>query len=211
MPRLPEDLSPHAGAGYGAPGTSRPSIQAQKDPERWMRMVRLAARARIEGRSWADACRESGIPFQTLKSWTRFPERKTSRIWKAVLEEEAKLHKVTPEGTPLPPEEKAPEVKVEGFQSPEALADHWSLWATKVHIETMLDPRAARRERNEAAKRIQDLGGHSPVSRSVVITAPIEDRKVAAALFSVLQEVKRLREAPPKQIGQVIEGESEPA
>lgn len=169
-------------------------------------MVRLAARARLEGRSWICAARESGIPYNTLKSWQKAPTSKGALFWFATLEAEGIKAGLDKEGERLP-EEKPRTVTLEGYSTPEQLADAYSLDATKIQIETMLDEKAGRKERLEAARRIQDLGGHSPVSKSVVLTSPLEDKRVAAALFAVLQEVREMRALPPPAPTKLIEGE----
>lgn len=206
MPRLPGDISPATGTGKGGAGTDRPSYELRrKDPAKWQAMVRLAARARLEGRSWICAARESGIPYNTLKSWQKAPTSKGALFWFATLEAEGIKAGIDKDGERLP--EKELTVTTDGFQTPEQLADHWSLEATRIQVEAMLDEKAGKKERLEAAKRIQDLGGHSPVSKSVVITSPLEDKRVAAALFAVLQEVREMRALPPPAPTKLIEGE----
>lgn len=202
MAREPEDISPSAGSGYGAPGRERPTYDLRRNPDKFLSAMRAGARARLENRSWRDAARESGIPYATLKAWQKKPDGKSARVWRAILEEEAIKARMTPEGQPI----EETRVTTEGFETPEQLAEAWALHATKVQIEAMLDPKAARKERIDAAKRIQDLSGHSPVSKSVVITAPLDDPRVAKSIMSILEEVKLLQASGPAQ-PLAIEGE----
>lgn len=140
------------------------------------------------------ASRASGIAFNTLRSWHKDTKTRAGQVWRATLELEAMARKVTIKGEPLeaPPK---PEVKTEGFKTPESLADHWSTEATRIQIELMVDPGAPRRDRLDAAKHIQALGGHSPVSKSIVVSAPLDNPKVAEAFLAVLEEVRKLSDA----------------
>lgn len=208
MPRLPGDISPATGTGKGGAGTDRPSYELRrKDPAKWQAMVRLAARARLEGRSWIVAARESGIPYNTLKSWQKAPTSKGALFWFATLEAEGIKAGLDKEGERLPDKEFV--VTTEGFKSPEELAEHWAIEATRIQVETMLDEKSGRKDRLDAAKHIQGLSGHSPISKSVVVSAPLDDPRVAKAIMAVLDEVRSLQASPPPKLieGEILEGE----
>ena len=186
------------GSGPGSPGRNRPTYELFADPEKAMAAMRMGARMSVEGRGWIEIARATQIPYNTLKSWQRNRTGKRALVWHTLVEQEAASMRALPDGTPI--EDLRPvRVDTEGFSSPAQLANHYSIEATRIQVELMLDGKAPRKERLDASKHIQALGGHSPISKSIVITAPIEDRKVAAALFDVLQEVRSMS-APPRQI-----------
>lgn len=176
-----------------------PLAELRKEPEKFAAALKLAAHTVLEGGSYMEASRASGISFNTLRGWQKKTDSKGGRIWRATLEIEAKSRRVTVKGEPLegPP---VPIVSTDGFKSPEHLADHWSLEATKRQVEIMVDPETSRRDRLDVAKHIQALGGHSPVSKSIVVSAPLDNPQVAEAFLAVLEEVKRLRLSPPPML-----------
>ena len=171
-----------------------PIAELRKNPDRFASALKIAAHTILEGGSFMQASRASGIAFDTLRGWHKNTSSRGGTVWRATLEVEAKARKVKVSGEPLD-EAPRPEVKTEGFKTPESLANHWSTEATRIQIELMVDPDAPRRDRLDAAKHIQALGGHSPVSKSIVVSAPLDNPKVAEAFLAVLEEVKRLSDA----------------
>lgn len=184
---------------------SIPMAELRKTPEKFAAAIKIAAHTILEGGSYMQASRASGISFNTLRGWNKNTATKGGQVWRATLEIEAKARNVKPNGEPLEKPE-VPGVSTGGFETPEQLADHWSLEATKVQVEVMVDPEAPRRDRLDAAKHIQALGGHSPVSRSIVVSAPLDNPQIAEAFLAVLREVKQLGAKPaPKQIEAHVE------
>lgn len=187
----------------------RPTVVLRnEDPEQYISRVRIAARARLEGASWFAAATQSAIPYETLKSWSKQPLSRGGKVWRAVTAELAAQMGTTPQGDVIEPPPPIV-VSTDGFTSPEQFCDRWSLDAARVQVECMLDKAVPKRERLTAASRIQDLGGHSPISRSVVITAPLDDPRLAAALLGVLDELKQVGALapPPLYIEVAREGE----
>ena len=176
-------------SGFRKPGKN-------PDPSIFVEQVRKAAQCKVDGGSMRHAAHVSGLSYNTLISWTK-PEKAESRsgkLWRQMLEQCAARRGVDPVTGERPAK---PAVSTEGFESPEQLCDRWSLEAARVQVECMVDPEAPRKDRLDAAKRVQDLGGHSPVNRSVVITAPLDDPRLANVLMGVLAEVKQMRGLAP--------------
>jgi hypothetical protein len=76
----------------------------------------------------------------------------------------------------------------------------------------MLDDKAGRKDRLDAARRVQDLGGYAPVNKSIIISAPLDDPRLAKMLMAGLEEIKRLQSNPPPKLieGEILE-EGDPA
>ncbi len=164
------------------------------DNVRLVEVMHQIAKLRLTGATWPKIAEIVGVSKWTMLSWERRPKGRMGLLWRSVLAEEAALRKM--------PDPKADENKLDttGFETPEQFCDHWSLEAARIQVETMLDVKANRRERIDASKRVQDLGGHSPINRSVVITAPLDDPRTRDALLGVLAEVKQLKSSEALQI-----------
>lgn len=163
----------------------------RESPEVFMAAVRKAAQLIARNGTWKQAAQESGFSKQVLRKWDSASETKMGKVWLTAIADE----KAIADGKPAPSTIKR--VDITGFKSPEHFCDHWSMEAARVQVEVMLDEKALRKERVDAAKRVQDLGGHSPINRSVVISAPLDNPAVAQALMDVLAEVRAMREVTP--------------
>lgn len=147
--------------------------------------LRKAITVRLARGSWKQAEHDSGIQMKRLMYWHTHPHSKPGARWHTLYALMARERENTIAEKLAPPKE----VTTEGFQSPEQLCDHWSPEAARIQIETMLDPDANRRDRLEAASKVLALGGHSPVTKSVVVSAPLNDPKVAALVVGALKEI----------------------
>lgn len=149
-------------------------------PEALDKAMRTAARIWVRDRSWRQASVASGVPTGTLRDWNALTTQTPKALrWKEIVGEiEAELA-----GQPV----HGKLVTTEGFKTPESFCDHWSLEAAKVQVETMVDPEAGRRDRLDASRFVAALGGHTPVSKAVVIAAPIDDRLAAQILGAIAQ------------------------
>ena len=161
-----------------------------KDPKKWDEMIRVAAKSRLGGNSWRNVAQESGISINTLFSWDRNPETRVGKRWKSAMQAEAVAAGTDLSGHRLDID--LPGVTSEGFETPKELCNHWAVEAARVQIEMMIDPKVAKKDRLEASKRVQDIGGHSPVNKSMVLTAPLNDPGTAQLLLAVLQEIRQI-------------------
>lgn len=189
LPTAPSAVPAQEAAPVDSAGAA--PAPAGRAPDRTAQM-RQAAFARLRGASLREAAELSGLAHETLRKWQKQPEKAAGQRWRKVQEEVAT--ELSLEGGPQA-------VTVDGFESPEALCDHWSLEAARVQIEVMRDPQSSRKDKLDAAKRVQELGGHSPVNKTIVVSAPLNDPRTAEMVLGVLGEMRGVRAESTERLG----------
>jgi hypothetical protein len=161
----------------------------REEPERYDEMVKMAAHARLKGASLKESAKISGIPKATLMNWSRHQDSQGGKRWREALKEVGELLQVQKMATKTDQV-----VDVSPYTTPEAACEAYSMQMAARLISTATDPDVADRLAMEAAKHGLALAGHSPIAKSVVVSAPLDDPRVAELLQGTLAEMKQLRQ-----------------